>query len=61
MSENLTDGFVSALFWYVLLGLPGLTEDDVDAALTAEANGLPDATTLKLELHAGDCIALKRD
>ncbi len=25
----------------------------LDAALTAEANGLPDATTLKLELHAG--------
>jgi adenosylcobinamide-phosphate synthase len=24
LSENLTDGFVSALFWYVLLGLPGL-------------------------------------
>jgi adenosylcobinamide-phosphate synthase len=24
LSENLTDGFVSALFWYVLAGLPGL-------------------------------------
>ncbi len=24
LSENLTDGFVSPLFWYVLLGLPGL-------------------------------------
>jgi adenosylcobinamide-phosphate synthase len=24
MSENLTDGFVSALFWYGLAGLPGL-------------------------------------
>jgi adenosylcobinamide-phosphate synthase len=24
LSENLTDGFVSAVFWYVLLGLPGL-------------------------------------
>jgi adenosylcobinamide-phosphate synthase len=24
LSENLTDGFVSALFWYVLGGLPGL-------------------------------------
>ena len=24
MSEGLTDGFVSALFWYALLGLPGL-------------------------------------
>jgi adenosylcobinamide-phosphate synthase len=24
LSENLTDGFTSALFWYVLAGLPGL-------------------------------------
>jgi adenosylcobinamide-phosphate synthase len=24
LSENLTDGFISALFWYALLGLPGL-------------------------------------
>jgi adenosylcobinamide-phosphate synthase len=24
LSENLTDGFVSALFWYALLGIPGL-------------------------------------
>jgi len=24
LSESLTDGFTSALFWYVLLGLPGL-------------------------------------
>src|SRR5215510_2707761 len=24
LSENLTDGFVSALFWYALLGLPGI-------------------------------------
>jgi adenosylcobinamide-phosphate synthase len=24
LSESLTDGFVSALFWYALLGLPGL-------------------------------------
>jgi adenosylcobinamide-phosphate synthase len=24
LSENLTDGFVSPLFWYVVLGLPGL-------------------------------------
>lgn len=24
LSENLTDGFVSPLFWYVLVGLPGL-------------------------------------
>ncbi len=24
LSENLTDGFTSPLFWYVLLGLPGL-------------------------------------
>jgi adenosylcobinamide-phosphate synthase len=24
LSENLTDGFVSAVFWYVLAGLPGL-------------------------------------
>jgi len=24
LSENLTDGFVSALFWYTLLGIPGL-------------------------------------
>jgi len=24
LSENLTDGFISPLFWYVLLGLPGL-------------------------------------
>lgn len=24
LSENLTDGFVSPVFWYVLLGLPGL-------------------------------------
>src|SRR5688572_17591573 len=24
LSENLTDGFVSPIFWYVLLGLPGL-------------------------------------
>jgi adenosylcobinamide-phosphate synthase len=24
MSEGLTDGFISALFWYALLGLPGL-------------------------------------
>jgi adenosylcobinamide-phosphate synthase len=24
LSENLTDGFISALFWYTLLGIPGL-------------------------------------
>ena len=24
LSENLTDGFVSPVFWYVLLGLPGI-------------------------------------
>jgi adenosylcobinamide-phosphate synthase len=24
LSENLTDGFVSAVFWYILLGLPGI-------------------------------------
>jgi len=24
LSENLTDGFVSAIFWYALLGIPGL-------------------------------------
>jgi adenosylcobinamide-phosphate synthase len=24
LSENLTDGFISALFWYAILGLPGL-------------------------------------
>ena len=24
LSENLTDGFISPIFWYVLLGLPGL-------------------------------------
>src|SRR5262249_428536 len=24
LSENLTDGFISALFWYALLGIPGL-------------------------------------
>jgi adenosylcobinamide-phosphate synthase len=24
LSENLTDGFVSPLFWYVILGLPGI-------------------------------------
>jgi len=24
LSENLTDGFVSPIFWYVILGLPGL-------------------------------------
>ncbi len=24
LSENLTDGFISPLFWYVILGLPGL-------------------------------------
>ena len=24
LSENLPDGFISAIFWYVLLGLPGL-------------------------------------
>lgn len=24
LSENLTDGFVSPIFWYVLLGLPGI-------------------------------------
>jgi adenosylcobinamide-phosphate synthase len=24
LSENLADGFISAIFWYVLLGLPGL-------------------------------------
>ena len=24
LSENLTDGFVSPVFWYVLAGLPGL-------------------------------------
>lgn len=24
LSENLTDGFISALFWYVVAGLPGL-------------------------------------
>jgi adenosylcobinamide-phosphate synthase len=24
LSENLSDGFVSAIFWYVLLGLPGI-------------------------------------
>ena len=24
LSENLTDGFISAIFWYVLPGLPGL-------------------------------------
>ena len=24
LSENLTDGFISALFWYVIAGLPGL-------------------------------------
>ncbi|MGA7238112.1 MAG: adenosylcobinamide-phosphate synthase CbiB [Bryobacteraceae bacterium] len=24
LSENLTDGFISAIFWYAILGLPGL-------------------------------------